>query len=124
MANPSTTGAGGAGTEVLRRAYVDNVVNADSTVLTCPANHIFTILTIIVNNRHTTDTGNLNVWIDPGGSGSSSNDLYLINTTPIPFRNTYVFSDRFVMSDQDVMQAYFSITGADLWVSYIDQQVA
>jgi hypothetical protein len=121
MANPSTTGAGGAGTEVLRRAYVDNVVAADSTVLTCPQHHIFTILSIIVNNRNTSDVGNLNMWIDYNGGGT---DLYFINTEPIPKRNTFVFNDRFVMSDQDVMQAYFSVTGADIWVTYIDQQVA
>ena len=80
----------------------------------------FTILSIIVNNRHTTDTLNLNMWIDYSGAG----EIYFINTEPIPKRNTFVFNDRFVMSDQDVMTAYFSGTGADIWVSYIDQQVA
>ena len=47
MANPST-GFGGAGTEVIRRAYYDGFVESEQTILQGVANHIFTIITIIL----------------------------------------------------------------------------
>ena len=120
MANPSTTGAGGAGTEVLRRAYTDNLGASTVTLLDCPANHIFTILTVFAINR-TAGSLIFDFWVDYNAGGV---DIYLLDTMTIGAKDTFILNDRFVITDADEIQCYASGTGIDVWITYIDQQVA
>ena len=53
MANPSTTGPSGAGTEVLRRVQFNGVNNAEQIIFTVPQNHIYTVLSITICNMKT-----------------------------------------------------------------------
>jgi hypothetical protein len=124
MANPSA-GFGGAGTEVLRRAYYDNVGESEVTVLAGVANHIMTIISIIITERsgQADSTFSLNIDYDNGGT-----DLRLANQISIGVDGTFVWSDRFVLTETDrLWMLGASTTGTfagDVWITYIDQQLA
>ena len=69
MANPSTTGPSGAGTEVLRRFYVDGVPESATTILQGEANHIKTVVSIIICERAGDASGDAHfyMYIAPDG---------------------------------------------------------
>ena len=120
MANPST-GFGGAGTEVLRRAYADSMTNNEVTLLTGVANHILTVLTVIFTERSDA-VKNVRMYVDADLSG---NDIYLLEDQEIPATGTFVYSDRFVLTETDKLHAKLMASGnVDVWISYIDQQLA
>ena len=120
MANPST-GFGGAGIEVLRRAYVDAFSSSEVTLLTGVANHIYTVLSVFIINR-TLSANIFHLYVDADNAGTN---IYLTNTTTIGSSDTFVFSDRFVLTETDRLHATLGNSGeCDAWVSYIDQQLA
>jgi len=120
MANPST-GFGGAGTEVLRRGYIDGFSNVEATLLTGVANHIYTILSIIFCERAgNAETVDLYLDYDLGGV-----DLKLLHQQDLPALGTFVFSDRFVITETDKLHVIANgSANIDCLVSYIDQQLA
>jgi hypothetical protein len=121
MANPST-GFGGAGTEVLRRGYMDGLTNAEATLLTGVANHIYTVLSIVFCNLASSSDETIHMYIDGDLIGA---DIYLLNTQPLNAASTFIFSDRFVLTETDKLHASTSNSAdVDVWVSYIDQQLA
>ena len=124
MANPSE-GFGGAGTEVLRRSYIDGAGEAESTILAGVANHIFTIVSIIFYDASGQADNNFNMYIDYDLGGT---DLMLANPKNIGAAGTFVWSDRFVLTETDKLLMYgYSTSGTaqyDVWCTYIDQQLA
>ena len=123
MANPST-GFGGAGTEVLRRAYYDNMSETEVTILSGVANHIMTILTIIVCERSGIADSSISMNVDVDNSGT---DLRLLTNSPIGSDGTFVWSDRFCLTETDRLWMSGAATGTglfDVWITYIDQQLA
>ena len=120
MANPST-GFGGAGTEVLRRSYRDGQTNSEGTLITGVANHIYTILSIIVCEKSNASR-NFHLYVDPDAGGT---DFNLLDTQAIGAMETFVFNDRFVLTETDKLHCNAS-SGAnfDIICSYIDQQLA
>ena len=50
MANPSTTGGSGAGTEVLRRRYVASSGETEQILCAGEANHIMTVLNVTISS--------------------------------------------------------------------------
>ena len=120
MANPST-GFGGAGTEVLRRGYGSNMSNTEITLLTGLANHIYTVLSIIFKERSGGDEL-IHMWVDADLSGT---DIYLLHSEPIGANKVFVWNDRFVITETDKLNAKCAAaTSIDVWISYIDQQLA
>ena len=120
MANPST-GFGGAGTEVLRRGYIDGMTNSEATLLTGVANHIYTVLSIIWSNKNSSDEA-IHLYVDPDLGGT---DLYLFHTQSVPGDATYIFNDKFVITETDKLHsAATSAADFDVWITYIDQQLA
>ena len=120
MANPST-GFGGAGTEVLRRGYVDGFSNTEVTLLTGVANHIYTVLSVIFNERASADEAIL-MYIDADLGGT---DIYLMHSQPIGASATFVWNDRFVITETDKLHLKLASAGTcDAWITYIDQQLA
>ncbi len=124
MANPST-GFGGAGTEVLRRSYLDGAAESESTILTGVANHIMTVLSIIFYDRSGQADNNFNMYIDYDLGGT---DLYLLVSQGCGAYGTFVWNDRFVLTETDKLHMEgFSNAGTaqfDVWCTYIDQQLA
>ena len=118
MANPSTTGPSGAGTEVLRRMH--EIASAGShSFPAVPTDHIWTILSIIVASSSATNSVGIIVNTD------GSNDCNIITwggDTTIPTNETFVWNDKFVITASDVLKVCFGGSDADIYVTYIDQE--
>lgn len=126
MANPSTTGPSGAGTEVLRRVFLKDHSNAWTTILNGEADHIYTILSVIFVNT-TSAAINIALQVDPEGDSANNagSQQYLkhYSTDPLPAYSTYVWNDKFVITGVDHLVVYSSST-CDMYVSFIDQEFA
>jgi hypothetical protein len=112
MAIPS-----GSGTEVLKRVFDDETGTGETTLITGVANHIYTILSVIVCSRMT-GSETFSLYIDYNAGGT---DLYLLDVTPITAKGTFVFSDKFILTGTDKLHCTGSATGYDVWCTYIDQ---
>ena len=123
MANPST-GFGGVGTEVLRRSYIDNAGESESTILTGVNNHIMTIISIIINDVSGEADNRFQLYIDYDLGGTN---LYLTEFSP-GSAGTFVWNDKFILTNTDKLHILGSSTSGtasyDVWCTYIDQQLA
>jgi hypothetical protein len=121
MGNPST-GFGGAGTEVLRRSYVNNLSNTETVLLDGVANHIYTVLSVVFHERATSTDEVIEMYVDVDDSGTTLN---LMTNQPLGSYETFVWSDRFVMTETDELWVKVgSAASVDVYCSYIDQQLA
>ena len=122
MANPSDTGPSGIGSEVLRRVEFNGLNDTTQTVLTVGTDMIVTILSIIVTNI--TGTANtLHIHIARDGSGN--NTIYNGNTAgDLAADKTFVFSEKVVLTETDVLKVQSNSINFDVWVSYIEQEFA
>jgi len=120
MANPST-GFGGAGTEVLRRSYLNSMSDTEATILTGVANHIYTILSVVfVELSNADELVHMYVDVDLGGTNIS-----LLEEQSVGAKQTFIWNDRFVMTETDRLHALTVSAGnIDVYCSYIDQQLA
>ena len=119
MANPSTTGPSGVGTEVLRRVYLESANNTTTSLLTVPTDHIYTILSVIFENGQAA-TKNFTMLVSGDGSGG----VYLVRNQEIAQNDTFVFNDKFVLTENDILKITSDSTDHDVWCSYIDQTFA
>jgi len=111
MAIPS-----GGGTEVLKRA-VGLAHDGVATALTCAANHIYTIISIVVCNDNTSATGFYMQVYD------GSTDRRFVREPSMPANSTFIWNDKFVMHPSDVLKIEESgnVSNLQYWISYIDQ---
>jgi len=125
MANPSITNATAVGKEVIRRSYVDGAGETESTILTGVANHIMTIVSIVICDRSGQADNFFTLYVDYDLGGT---DLYLVSTQEVGAYNTFVWSDRFALTETDKLHMNgYSTAGTaqyDVWCTYIDQQFA
>jgi len=125
MANPSTTGPSGAGTEVIRRSYIDGQAESEGTILTGVANHIMTIVSIIVLERGGSTDTKFKLYVDYDAGGT---DLYLLDDQAIGSKKTFVWSDRFAITATDKLhiigESADGTAALDVWCTYIDQTFA
>ena len=108
MAIPS-----GSGTEVLKRLVYNANNNAERTYAV-GTNKIWTILTIFIHNATGTATG-ANFHNNDGTSDIK------IWTGPIKNDQTFVWSDRFVLTSGDSFKFWNTAHDMDWVISYIDQ---
>tara|TARA_Y100001951_G_C11091929_1_gene157223 strand:+ start:75 stop:455 length:381 start_codon:yes stop_codon:yes gene_type:complete len=124
MANPSVTNATAVGKEVIRRTYLDGLVESEQTLLTGVANHIMTIISIILCSRNDETDCKFSMYIDADSAGS---DIYLLNGS-CGNSNTFTWTDRFAITETDKLHLIASsVSGTaqyDVWCTYIDQQFA
>ena len=125
MANPSITNATAIGKEVIRRSYIDGAGEVESTILTGVANHIMTIISIVINAKNLYADAVFSMYIDADLAGS---DIYLLTDTPLGVKDTFTWSDRFAITETDKLHIIgASAAGTaqyDVWCTYIDQQFA
>ena len=111
MAIPS-----GSGTEVLKRVTINTLNNTTTTVITGVANHIYTILSIVIceNNGNAEQ---ISITMNDG-----SNDIDLIYDMALVAKGSFVWNDRVVLSGTDQLKIRsHGTSGLDVIVSYIDQ---
>ena len=114
MAIPS-----GGGTEVLKRAYKHAQTNAWITLITGVANHIYTVISVILCEQgNAAELFSMRVDISAAGS----NQLRLLEQQALPAYSSYVFTDKIVLTGTDKLEVYSqSAANIDVYVSYIDQ---
>jgi len=110
MAIPS-----GSGSEVLKRATVHSCSVGWTEVLSGTANHIYTILSIIIMDANGLGS-DVNIAVNDG-----SNDIHILGTQTVGKTETFVWNDKFVMEGDDDLDIYSSASGMDFYISYIDQ---
>ena len=114
MAIPS-----GSGTEVLKRGVFTVTDTTDTKILDGVANHIYTVLSIII----TETAGNaetFGLFLDASAGGTDYEIISL--ATALPADSTFVFSDRLILSGTDELN--FKAGGScdiDIVINYIDQ---
>lgn len=124
MANPSTTGGTGAGTEVVRRKFVKNGdFSVAVKILDGEANHLYSIVSIIICNASATDAEVITMYVHP--AANSSDVTTILKQQDLPAKSTYVFSDKFVLDATDELLLLSSSSSSlGVWVTYIDQTFA
>jgi len=110
MAIPS-----GSGTEVLKRVTLHANNNTWTEILSGTEKHIYTILSIIFVNR-TSSAYNIEIRVNDG-----SNDVSILGSTTVAASGTFVWNDKFVLSEDDDLDVYNAHSDGDWYVSYIDQ---
>jgi hypothetical protein len=124
MANPSIVNATAVGKEVIRRSYLDGTAESEGTILAGVANHVMTIVSIIICERANVADAYFEMYIDYDLGGT---DLRLIYES-IEGDKTFVWSDRFAITATDKLHFKgYSTAGTaqfDIWCTYIDQQFA
>ena len=116
MANPSTTGPSGVGTEVLKRVYLESASNTTTSLLTVPADHIYTVLSLYFENGQAA-TKNFSMGVSGDGSGL----VYMIRNQSVAQNQTFIVNDKFVITEGDILKVISDSTDHDIWCSYIDQ---
>ena len=121
MANPSTTGPSGAGTEVLRRKYLEwSSVANNEILITGAANHIYTILSVSFAER-----GNASELMNMFVVASGPVNVHIFSSQPIGPYGTFVWNDKFIIAGDDILKCSTdSASSFDVWCTYIDQQFA
>ena len=123
MANPSDTGSSGVGSETLRRRYVDGSAESEQIVCAGVANHIMTILSVVICSVGSPADSifELKVDYDLGGT-----DMYLLRDVPVGTEETFIFNDKIVLTDTDrllfIASSASGTAAFDLYCSYIDQE--
>jgi len=121
VANPSTTGPSGIGSEVLRRTHAIATNNTTATLITVGTDMIVTLLSLVVTNTTSSDSKNLDIKVSPDGSG----DVYLYQGVGTwGAYETFVYNDKIVLTETDVLKVTSNSTDFDCYVSYIEQEFA
>ena len=123
------------GSEVLRRGSIDALSNVETAfrfdntspggtgsghqAYTVPANHIITMLSIIISERGNA-AKNLHMWLE--NVTSPNNMIQLLQSEPIGAYQTFVWNDRFSLIGGDALKIRATASAnIDVWFSYIDQ---
>ena len=105
----------GSGSERLRRATIHNL-NADTqAILTGAAGHIYTIISVIFHDLQGA-AGTIRMYVNTG-----SDNVFLVKDESHGTSETFVWNDKFVMEEDDILAVYNSVDNGDWIVSYIDQ---
>ena len=124
MANPSTTGPSGAGTEVLRRKSLHGVADTEQFLIQGVADHIYTVLSVIFCEQDDDSTGFINMRIDIDNAGS--NQIFLLCNQALNSKGTFIWNDKFVIAGTDELGVYAESASRnfDVYCTYIDQHFA
>tara|TARA_Y100001951_G_scaffold82022_1_gene70381 strand:+ start:64 stop:447 length:384 start_codon:yes stop_codon:yes gene_type:complete len=119
----------GSGTEILRRGGINALSDSQTAFrfdgtssttgtnnYTVPANHIITVLNVIVNEQGgAAETFNLSV-------NDGTINIVLLQSQAIGIYETFIFDEKIVLLGGDYMQMVVGSAGnVDVWYSYIDQ---
>ena len=105
----------GSGSERLRRAVLQGNNNAKTEILSGTAGHIYTILSIVCAEQQNA-ASTIQIYVDNG-----TNETRILSNITISGYETFVFSDKFVMEEDDDLDVQNTSTDCDWYVSYIDQ---
>ena len=108
----------GSGTDVLKRSIIDGLGTSEQTLITGVANHIYTIISILVAQKNSSAT-TFTLYVDPSAGGT---DMHILNAHSLPGNSHFVWNDKFVLSGTDKLHVVCNRGDAiDIVCSYIDQ---
>ena len=104
--------------EILSYSLTAGVTNSESVLINGVDGHTYTILSVIV-----TETAGaaetFDLYIDENGGGT---DFALLSDQALAANSTFVFNDKFVITDTDhLCAATASSDNVDIVVSFLDQ---
>ena len=106
----------GSGSERLCRATIHALNDDTQEILSGSPGHIYTILSIIFTDQNNS-AGGIKIIMNDG-----TNDIVLLGrNTKVGGYQTFVFSDKFVLEEDDDLKVYNATGNGDWLVSYIDQ---
>ena len=106
----------GSGSERLRRVTANAQNNGwTNNIISGTAGHLYTILSIIFCDLQGA-SGTIGIRVNDG-----SNDIGILSNQAHGANATFVFSDKFVIEEDDDLDVYNSVTAGDWIVSFIDQ---
>ncbi len=108
----------GSGSEVSKVAHYAGVSNSEQVILNGVANHIYSILSIII-----CETGGVaetfDLYIDDDGGGT---DYELLSDQAIGANETFVFNEKLIATGTDhICIQTANAANLDVTISYIDQ---
>jgi len=110
----------GSGSERLRRAVLQGndgtTNNAWHTLLAGTAGHIYTILSVVCAEQQNGSGCTIEMQVDNG-----TNDTRILSAKSIGNFGTFVWNDKFVLEEDDILEVRNTSTDCDWYVSYIDQ---
>ena len=118
MANPSTTGPSGIGSEVLRRTHSIATGAGTATLLTVGTDMIVTVLCITCTNQDSSARTYF-LTVHPDGGNQC-----VIARHDLQATSTFIFNDKLVLTETDVLKLESTSTDHDIYVSYIEQEFA
>lgn len=114
--NPSTIGTG---TEVIRRVFVHASNNASTALITGVADHIYTVLSVVISNMGSSSEDELfSLYVDPD---TGTDDIYWTKEENVPPQKTYIFSEKVSITNTDKLYIWTSAGDMDIYCTYIDQ---
>ena len=116
MANPSTTGPSGIGSEVLRRFHAIGANNTTTTLLTVGTDMIVTVLSVSCTNQDSSGR-TFFLTVHPDGGNQC-----VIARHDMPATSTFIFNDKLVLTETDILKLESTSTDHDIYVSYIEQE--
>ena len=126
MAYPS-----GSGSEILKTTFhntTSNIADTPATLVATTTDKIFTILSLVVTNKHAATALECNLFWTQSGSAvspsSGSGNLYLFYTHAVDAEETFVFNDKVVLPQQAgtlYISTEAAIANTDVIFSYIQQ---
>ena len=105
--------------EVLKRATIRTMTNAENTLLTAAAGHTYTVLNIsLCETGAAAETFDL--YIDPLASGTD--DTYIYKAQALAANATFEHTTRLVMEATDVLYGITADSAdVDVVITYLDQ---
>jgi hypothetical protein len=122
MANPSTVPASAAGTEILRRAYINNLTGTSgSALIDGVANYNYTVLSVVFCEVNASTDDKISMWVEYDGGATYLN---LIKNQPLGANQTFVWNDKIFLSETDELFVSTATVAIDVYCTYIEQRWA
>ena len=109
----------GSGSEILKRVTATGDMDGTPTILTVPALHIYTILSISICESASTDEL---IWLKMTDADNSNRDIFIVRSQTINANETFIYNDKFVLAAGDTLKLQSgSVSDFDVLISFIDQ---
>jgi len=119
MANPNTVPANSAGSEILRRSYVNNISNTSTLIINGVANYTYIVMSVIFCEVADADELiTMYVNYDGGGTG-----IHLLNQQELGAKETFIWNDKIMLAETDDLYVQtHSASAVDVYCTYIEQR--
>ena len=109
----------GSGSEILKRVTATGDMDGTPTILTVPAHHIYTILSITIAENNSADEL---IWLSMTDADNSNRNIYFVRSQAVAPNETFIYNDKFVLAAGDTLKLQTGSTSdMDVLISFIDQ---